>query len=117
MNKRLKGKLFEDLAVEYLVKKGYKVVERNFHCSFGEIDIIAKKDEVLCFIEVKARSSKNFGSSLESITVYKQKKIMKVAEFYMMKNKIYDKPLRFEAIGVDISNDPPLIEHIENIFY
>ncbi len=116
MNKRIKGKQFETYATDYLVKKGYKILDRNFNCSFGEIDIIAKKDSIICFIEVKARSKKDFGSALEAITYSKQKRMIKVAQYYCIKNNLSEIPIRFEAIGIDLSSTPPMVEHIENIF-
>jgi len=116
MNKRYLGKHFEEYATNYLKEKGYKILDRNFNCSYGEIDIIAKKDNILCFIEVKARSKKDFGSPLEAITINKQKRMVKVAQYYCLKNNLKETPLRFEAIGIDLSFNPPRIEHIMNIF-
>ncbi len=116
MNKRKYGKFFEDLAIDFLKKRGYKIICRNFTCSFGEIDIIAEKNDVLCFIEVKARSKRLYGTPLEAITPIKQRKIIKVAEYYCMKHKIKDKPLRFEAIGIELSDNVPKFDHVESIF-
>jgi putative endonuclease len=116
MNTRCIGKNFEEYAANYLIEKGYKIIDRNFKCTYGEIDIIAKKDNVLCFIEVKARSKKDFGSPLEAVTINKQKRMVNVAQYYCFKNKLKETPLRFEAIGIDLSLNPPRIEHIMNIF-
>lgn len=115
MNKRTWGKFFEDLAIDFLEKKGYKIVCRNFACSFGEVDIIAEKNGILCFIEVKARSKRLYGTALEAITPSKQRKIVKVAEYYCMKNKIINRPLRFEALGIELLNNEPSFDHVENI--
>lgn len=115
MNKRTFGKFYEDLAVDFFKNKGYKIITRNFNSSFGEIDIIAEKNGVLCFIEVKARSKKDFGSPLEAITPSKQKRMIKIAEYYCMKNKIINKPLRFEALGIELIGDKPYFDHVENI--
>ncbi|MCX7769919.1 MAG: YraN family protein [Proteobacteria bacterium] len=117
MNKRAHGKFFEDLAVDFLKNKGYKIIQRNFNCSFGEIDIIAEKNSILCFIEVKARTKDIFGTPLSAITLQKQKRMIRVAEFYCMKNKIADKPIRFEAIGIEVINNKPVFDHVENIVF
>lgn len=79
------GKFGEQAAIQYLWKNGYKVLYKNFRMGrYGEIDIIAEKEDVLTFIEVKARTSKRYGSPAESVTYAKQKKIRKVAEYYLM---------------------------------
>ena len=74
----------EDLACKYLQAKGYTILERNFRCRrFGEIDIVASKAGVLSFIEVKTRSSQRYGKPAESVTLAKQRKIYRVAQYYL----------------------------------
>ncbi len=116
MNKRQKGKEGELIAADYLRKKGFKIIETNFTCRIGEIDIIAKKGDTVCFIEVKLRKSKSFGSPFEAIDWRKREKIFKTAQYYCLVNKIIDKQLRFDAIGINLSEGVPEIEHLENIF-
>ena len=84
------AKLGEDKACEYLKKLGYKIIERNFRKGYGELDIIAidstegKGNEILVFVEVKTRSSNQFGTPLESITYCKLKELIKTAQFYKL---------------------------------
>ncbi len=117
MNKRESGALGEDIAVEFLQKKGYRIIERNFLTPIGEIDIIAKKDGILCFVEVKFRKSDSFGSAFEAVDYRKLNKLRKVIEFYCLKNKIKDTPLRVEVIGITEEMGSYNIKHLENVFY
>ena len=74
----------EDLACKYLQAKGYAILERNFRCRrFGEIDIVASKAGVLSFIEVKTRRSSRYGKPAEAVTLAKQRKIYRVAQYYL----------------------------------
>ncbi len=77
------GKLGEDFACRYLQAQGYKIVFRNYRTRFGEIDIIAEKNNVLSFVEVKTRASQKFGMPAEAVTLAKQKKIHRCAEAYL----------------------------------
>lgn len=107
----------EDLACEYLNKKGYKILERNFRKGYGEIDIICEKNKILVFVEVKTRTSDKFGAPLEAITYYKLKSLIKTAEFYKLLNPKLPDEMRMDAISVllDKNNNLVNIEHIENI--
>lgn len=100
MNTRLVGKFGEDLAVKYLTKHKYKVVGRNFGCSYGEIDIIAWDGECIVFIEVKARKDDRFGLPREAVTYRKQQTIIKCANYWLYKNKIVDVSVRFDVIEI-----------------
>jgi len=107
----------EDLATEFLKKKGYKIIERNFRKGYGEIDIIAIKDKILVFIEVKTKTSLSHGTPLEEITYFKLKSLTKTAQYYKLLNPKLPESLRIDAISVmlDNSGNPSSIEHIENI--
>lgn len=116
-NQREKGKYAEELAEEYLIKKGYSIINRNFHFGrYGEIDIIACIDEILVFVEVKARWTKLFGTAEESITSKKIMSLRRVAEGYLYTHKIQNRACRFDTIAIDGSVKPPIINHIENVF-
>lgn len=113
-----KGAKAEDLAVEYLVSKGFKILERNFRTTFGEIDIIAKKKSTLIFVEVKSEFSGDGFLAEEKIDKRKKEKILKVAEFFLVKNfqklsKI--KEIRFDVIVVRGIKEE--IVHYESVFY
>jgi putative endonuclease len=94
------GQLGEDAAARFLCKNGYKILERNFKNTLGEIDIIAQDSGVLCFIEVKTRTSDLFGSPFESVTPAKQRKLTRVAQSYLKLRRIPDKKMRFDVIAV-----------------
>lgn len=112
MKNKIFGQIGESLAVEYLKKQKYKILEQNFTNNIGEIDIIARKSNYIVFVEVKNRSSKKFGLPRESITENKQKKIRNVALSYLKSKKLLNNPCRFDVI--DILNGE--ITHIENCF-
>jgi len=107
-----KGREFEDLAVKYLLSKGYKIVERNYRKKFGEIDIIALKEGTLVFVEVRSLSG-NFMEPSETITFHKRENLFKVASVYLME-KGWDGAVRFDFIGIKGQNRE--IEHIESFF-
>lgn len=110
------GKKGEELATEYLRGHGYTILERNYTCYCGEIDIIARYKHTLIFIEVKTRSSDNFGHPAEAVTHRKQRKITQVAEHYL---STHDEGAdgRFDVISVVLpKSHPPRVEHIANAF-
>lgn len=102
----------EQKATQYLIDKKYKILQNNYKNVLGEIDIIAKKDNYVIFVEVKTRTSKQFGNASEAVTIFKQRKIRQVALFYMKKNKLLDSDVRFDVIEVYDKE----INHIENAF-
>lgn len=102
MNKRRKGFEQEKRAAEYLEKLGYNILERNFYCHFGEIDIIAYDAGCIVFIEVKYRHYKTSGMPEEAVDYRKQQRIYKSAEYYMYINhKDSVIPCRFDVIAID----------------
>jgi len=112
-NKRIAlGKRGENISVEFLKKQGYKIMERNYRCFLGEIDIVAKDKNILCFVEVKTRETKEYGLPEEAIDWRKQKKLTKVALTYLKEKKIYKQDLRFDVVSVY----PNHIELIKDAF-
>jgi len=100
-NRRRVGTEQETRVQEYMKKQGYEILARNFYTKHGEIDLIAKKDGYLVFVEVKYRSDERFGTPEEAVDVRKQKKIIAAAQYYLYKNKIsFDTPCRFDVAGV-----------------
>lgn len=100
-NKRKIGAEQEALAEQYLIKQGYHILQKNFYSRFGEIDIIAKKDKYLVFIEVKYRKDEKMGFPEEAIDMRKQNNIIQMARFYMFQNKISENtPCRFDVVCI-----------------
>ncbi len=112
-----KGKNSEDLAEKFLLDKNFRIIKRNFKFGkTGEIDIIAYDGEVIVFIEIRSKTSKEFGDPLSSITPGKIRKIKKSAEGYLYINNINDTEVRFDVITVDLTSDIPKLEHIPYAF-
>jgi putative endonuclease len=112
------GNKGEDYACDFLVEKGYTIVERNYRYGHGEIDVVAMDKEVLVFVEVKARKNLEFGDPVYGVTKSKQKQIRKIAEGYLIENNIKDVDCRFDVVAVLLrGNEAPLINHLVNAFY
>ena len=110
------GKYGEDLAANYLKKQGYKIIERNFRIRGGEIDIIAIDGQTLVYIEVKTRTSHQFGLPEESVTPHKIKFLERSAKFYRANRKHLNLPQleRIDVVTVDSSDGDPQINLIKN---
>lgn len=102
MNKRKVGTTYEQIAAEYLKEQGYEILECNYRNRIGEIDIIGRDGEYLCFVEVKYRSDSVYGFGAEAVNLRKQKNIIRVAQFYMMKHELSEwTPCRFDVVAID----------------
>ncbi len=101
-NTREIGQEVENLATEYLKDQGYKIIERNFQCSIGEIDIIAHEDNFFVFIEVKSKTGLGFGSPEEMVDKRKQYKIIRTAEYYLNKKKEENVFWRIDVVAVEM---------------
>lgn len=100
-NKRACGSKYEEQACNYLSEHGFTILERNFYAKHGEIDIIAKKGEYLCFVEVKYRKDTRYGSAMESVSYYKQRAICLSAREYLYKKHLPEStPIRFDVIAI-----------------
>ena len=111
-NKRAIGSNYEKIAGQYLEQLGYQIVEYNFHSRFGEIDIIAKHQGYLVFVEVKYRENDKSGHPLEAVSVSKQRTISKCAFYYLQKHKVQEEAVRFDVVGI-LGNK---IQVIQNAF-
>jgi putative endonuclease len=94
------GKCGEDIAVQYLSGKGYRVVERNFHSQQGEIDIIAYDGQFLVFVEVKNYSFRSFGSPLSAVNKAKRMSMIHAARTYLYKNSVKNINCRFDVLAI-----------------
>jgi putative endonuclease len=110
------GKFGEKLAMDFLTKKGYKIIKANYKSKLGEVDIIAKDKDCICFIEVKTRFSLEKGLPQEAITKAKQHQITKAALSYLRENNLWDKPARFDVVSVFKDNSQEKLELIQNAF-
>ena len=112
----VKGKEGENLATEYLMQKGYRIMQRNVTFKKNEIDIIAIDKNEIVFVEVKERATDMFGSPYEKVNKKKQELIIKVADNYIIRNNI-NLEARFDIVSiVNIDSEEPKIEHIINAF-
>ena len=110
------GKMGEELAVDYLIKSGYRIVHRNYRYIKAEIDIIAQKQDMLVIVEVKARSSGHWQNIAEIITEKKIQRLVRAANHYVVSRDL-DIEVRFDIITVLEEEGGFKIDHIENAFY
>ena len=111
------GKLGEDLACAELERRGYAILARRYRSRFGEIDIIAKDQQVVVFIEVKARAGDEFGGGAAAVTPWKQRRITQMAVDYLSRNNLHDQPCRFDVVTVDVKGAQPEIVVYTHAFH
>jgi putative endonuclease len=109
------GREGEAEAAEFLKSSGYKILIRNYKNKLGEIDIIAKDADTVCFIEVKSRAGEKFGLPEEAVNKFKQNQISKVALVFLKENKLFDQAARFDIVSIDRSRTPA-VKVIKNAF-
>lgn len=115
INKEI-GELGEDIAVNYLKQIKYKILDRNFECRQGEIDIIALDKEELVFIEVKSRTSVKFGFPSEAVNKKKQKHIIQTIKYYLYTRNLMEKFIRIDVIEVYLMGNIYKVNHIKQAF-
>ena len=101
LNRRGRGSFYEDVCVEYLCENGFTIIKRNYRCKLGEIDIVAMKDNIIRFIEVKFRSSGSYGSALEAVDFRKQRRIMRAASWFLNEYGLNDVQCSFDVMTVE----------------
>lgn len=116
LNSKRAGDLGERLALNYLVHRGYELVERNYRRRGGEIDLILRRGKTLVFVEVKLRRGSEFGSPLEAVTPRKQATIRALAEQYLSEVEADLEEARFDVVGIILGGGPARIEHIKDAF-
>lgn len=109
------GKEGENYATQYLIEQGYKILQRNFTCKQGEIDIIAKDKKEYVFIEVKTRQNFHYGMPSESVTKTKQKHIINAVRYYLYSQKLENRYVRIDVIEVLKKNNKYYLNHIKQI--
>ncbi len=116
-DKKALGSMGESLAISFLKKQKYAVLEKNYRCRCGEIDVIAKDGRTIVFVEVKTRRNSAYGPPQLSVTRSKQWQISKAALTYLQYKKLVETSARFDVIAINLA-DPaqPQIDHIKNAF-
>ena len=94
------GKSAEDAAVDLLERDGYRIVERNYRCKLGELDIVARDGAVLAFVEVRSRADESHGHAAEMVTPAKQRKVARVAAWYLVDRRPRDAQMRFDVVAI-----------------
>jgi len=117
LQKKHLGNLGETIAADYLVKHGYHIIERNFKARYGEIDIIAQKQGILVFIEVKTRIGNTYGLPEEAVTKRKIREVTLTAQYYYLLNPQLPTSHRIDVIALELNPDKTIkdLRHIENI--
>jgi putative endonuclease len=113
------GELGEKIAANFLIARGFRILERNFRCKGGEVDIIARDpgDKSLVFIEVKARTGLSYGVPQLAVTPFKQRQISKAALTWLGKNRLHDQNARFDVIAILLhTGGQHAVDHIKNAF-
>lgn len=110
------GTYGEDIAVSFLKARGYEIVERNYRKRYGEIDIIARDNGEIVFIEVKTRKSNRFGSPFEAVDSRKQQRMSRVALAFLLSRGMTDRAARFDVVAVRLVAGQPEIEVVKDAF-
>lgn len=110
------GKKGEQLAVDFLLKNNYEIIERNYRFDKAEVDIIAKKNDILAIVEVKTRSTTDFGNPQDFVKPKQIQRLVKAVDEYVQVNKL-DVEVRFDIIAIVKEGNSFKIEHLENAFY
>jgi putative endonuclease len=116
--RRKAGTLWEKIAEDFLGARGLRLIQRNFSCRFGEIDLVMEDGDTVVFIEVKYRGSRSHGSGANAVDIHKQQRISRTAAFYLAVNPARAEQFcRFDVVSIDPSTDEQEINWIKNAFY
>jgi len=110
------GKKGEEVALRFLKKNGYRLIEQNYVCKMGEMDIIGKEKDTLVFIEVKTRTSREFGPPQLAVNAWKQRQLSKVALNYLNEKRLKDVKARFDVVAILLGQEREEIELIKDAF-
>src|SRR5918992_4559614 len=116
MARQLLGIQGEELAVAELERRGYAILARRYRTRCGEIDIVADEGGTLVFVEVKTRADAEFGTAAEAVTPWKQRRLARMARDYLTRERIGDRPCRFDVVAIMFDRIPPSIEVFRNAF-
>ena len=110
------GKTGEDLACAELERRGYAIIARRYRRRGGEIDIIAREGATIVFVEVKAREGRAFGEAAEAVTAFKRRRLTQLAADYMARQRLSNRPCRFDVVSIHFDAGRPEIEVFQNAF-
>ena len=116
MQEKELGKKGEEVALRFLKKKGYKIIEKNYVCKMGEMDIIAREKDTLVFVEVKTRTSMAFGPPQLAVNSMKQMQLSKVALYFLKEKRLEDIKARFDVVAILLRPKGEEIELIKDAF-
>lgn len=116
MNLRHKGNWYEAIAARYLLERGYRILDRQYRCPSGEIDLVAQDGEIIVFVEVKGRETNRFGSAPEAVDGRKQRRIWRSAQHFLWSRGKTDALCRFDVIAIQTTASRHQIDHIERAF-
>jgi len=111
-----KGRQAENQARDFLKKKGFRILEQNYRCRFGEIDIVAEQGEELVFVEVRSLGPKARHLPEETVDPGKQRKLSRTAQAYLQDRRREDRPARFDVVAVETGRGSPVLRHLPNAF-
>ena len=106
----------EDLACAELARRGYAILARRYRTRHGEIDVVARDADTIVFVEVKARAGHEFGGGAEAVTVWKRRRITRMAMDFLVRYRLHDRPCRFDVVTVDLSQGTPSVDVYANAF-
>lgn len=111
-----RGRPGEDLACRHLAAQGFAIVQRNYRCRSGEVDVVAREGETTVFVEVKERQGASHGQGLESVTFGKRRRLIRAARLYAAAHGLDERPLRFDVISIDWDERGPQVRHDRGAF-
>jgi putative endonuclease len=116
-SRRARGRLGEELAVEYLRRRGARILARNVHVRHAEVDVVALDGTTLCFVEVRLRASDRFGRAEESVDARKRLRVRRAAAHILATRALpFHRRVRFDVVAIDAATDPPRLTHIRDAF-
>lgn len=116
VDRRAFGRGAEDAAAQFLERAGFRIRGRNFHCRYGELDLVAEKDGMVCFVEVRMRSHAAWGDPAHTISFSKQRKVVKAALHYLFAHELSDRMIRFDVVTVVGRGEKAQVEHLPGAF-
>ena len=117
MNRKATGDSAEQLACRYLQTQGLKLLQRNFYCRGGEIDLVMQHGDSLVFVEVRYRHRTAFGTAAETVSTSKQARIIHCANCYLARYRAWNEPARFDVVCIEGGASQRRIEWLQNAFY